>query len=324
MQLALADFVQTDSKINTKAAVNHEPVMRAAGEKMIELKDRLAEFNAWWPDYVLDAKLWPLPVPQKDTADSAPWLPSLDSFSFPELDTADSINLAEFALGNFKRQPGDAALNIRRYPGVVILKEKVRFEMIALLEHINQEKTNLKHLLSDIPKRTLSKLLNRHFPGEHILAAYRHVHYTDQDVQRIQFAWQGRSPKTRIIERDALVSYLKERLAELKTHGTEQLIYQRENELQHVLSLPNADTIVERRPAAPTPKTLVYHEFSVNMPGVPDITNQAPLPFFLAQDRLPDISPLPQWSIEQYSPRGRKEKDYQPLIERLRLFSRRN
>lgn len=302
--------------------ITHAGTIYSAKKKMAEIKAALNQFNEWWPTQANDAEVWPLPVPKRKSIENVPWLPSLETITFDRATGEEAITLAMHALINFHRYPEDPALNIRRWPGYVLLCEDARVLMIEHIKAINHLKSELQEILSVIPNGSISLVLKKTFPGEHILAAYRHIHFADLDVRSLAFTWQGKSPKNKIIDRDQLISQLQDELSMATSDGNLSDAAIREKEITAIESLPPGEKLIERKTFAPSPRLMAFYHFSNKPSGTADEMSHAPLPFFMAQSVKPEIVPLSFWSINdnKNDGSGKKQQSYQLFLPRLNLY----
>jgi hypothetical protein len=309
-------------KIQKDEDLKHYATVFAAKQKMETLKSAIYDFNLWWKPKVIEAMIWPIPVAVKPTAENVPWMPALEYIEFETVTGEEAIALAAQALINFYRYPEDPALNIRRWAGFVLIAENFREDMLLAIENINTLKTELMMILSVIPDGSRPIVLKKTFPREHILAAYRHIHAASKQVRTLAFTWQGKVPKNTPISKEKIIEQLliEQQTAIDNEDNTTKTI--REKEIALITSLADDSKLIERKSYAPSPRLLGFYCDSQQKTGVADIMNQAPLPFFMAQDKMPEIKPLNNWSIEQEKPKsGKQSLDYYPILPRLRIFT---
>jgi hypothetical protein len=306
--------------IDTLLTYHQSPIF-AAKQIMNELRAEIKDFNAWWVPLAIDCRVYPLPVPAKETDTNMPWLPSLDEIRFDTINGVDALNIAESALINFHRHPQDPALNIRRWPGYVRLPASSRLRMVEYLTKINQLKDALKDALSVIPDGSRPVVLKKTFPGEHILAAYRHIHFADFNVEHLSYTWVGKTAKNTIVDKTDLLEKLRSdksiRIEDQDLVGAEMI----DKEINKVLSIDALD-LVKRKRHAPSPQLAV---FSTNKTENSkwDMLMQAPLPFFIAQDEAMFVRDLPSWSSKDTN-NGLRSAQYDPVVMRHHVFSRRS
>ncbi len=302
--------------------LKHYATLFAAKQKMAAIKEHIRAFNVWWQPKVLEAKVWPLPVAAKPSAENVPWMPALEHIEFETLTGQKAIEETALALINFYRYPEDPALNIRRWAGFVLLGAQFRAEMLHYIEQINILKTELMDILSVIPDGSRPVVLKKTFPGEHILAAYRHIHTATQDVRTLAFTWQGKVPKNNPILKQKLIEQLLQEQQTAIDHEDATTASIRAKEIELISSLSDNIRLIERKLYAPSPRLLAFYCNSQQKTGVADVMNQAPLPFFMAQDVQPEIKPLNPWSIDQEKPKsGKQSLSYDVLLPRLRVFT---
>lgn len=298
--------------------MHHAPIYHAT-QTMERLRLAIRAFNVWWLPLAVDARVYPLPVAAKATDANMPWLPALEDITFETLNGGDAFPVASNALINFHRYPQDPALNIRRWPGFVVLPASVRALMIEYLTGINALKSELQETLSVIPSSSRTLVIRKTFPGEHILAAYRHIHFADEDVAHLSFTWLGKSPKNEAVDKKALL----QRLAEDRAISVEMGDFSRaaiiDIDMARIKSVAE-DLLVERLLHAPAPRLATF------LSGQEDNTKyhalmQAPLPFFMAQSTRPFVRDLPSWSASEVKSRAGANR-YIAVVERLGIFRR--
>lgn len=295
----------------------HLPTIYAAKKIMKQLKQALAEFNAWWPEQVTNAVVFPLPVSENTQPNYVPWLPALTDITFDTQIGEEAITTTRYALSNFSRHPDDPALNIRRYPGVITLPSAQADGLMAHIAHINHLKNELIQVLSVIPDGSRASVLPKAFPGEHILLAYRNIHgYVNNDVRRLAFGWQGKFPKNIAITREAI----KEKLMQERQHhedtGNVGALLFCDQDLEKLEQLAGEAQLVERKLFAPSPRLRVLGA----QKDKPALVIQAALPLFMAQDKQPLMKPLEAYHLEAQQQKNLKKNEYVPFIERHRIF----
>jgi hypothetical protein len=306
---------------NTQSLAHHAPLF-AAKQKMEQIKTSIRAFNHWWPDYVISSKVWPLPVAEKSGHGNVSWLPALDQIDFETIEHPAAVDAIKDALINFHRFPNDPALNIRRWPGYVVLRAAVADEMRQRLSEINLQKDELQQILSVIPDGTRPIALRKTFPGEHILAAYRHIHCAQQSCDALTFTWQGKLPKNKPIERDKLIQMLRDEIKDCFVDSDLSGAAQREKEIGILNELSSSIKLVERKLFAPSPRYVAFYDRPLKAGGKGDEMGHAPLPYFMAQDTIPNLIDLPMWSNTGNSTsNGRKSLDYAVILPRIRIYA---
>jgi hypothetical protein len=218
---------------------------------------------------------------------------------------------------NFSRHPKDPALNIRRFPGYVLFPSSQAETLKQQLEAINLLKNELIQVLSVIPDGSRMNVLPKAFPGEHILLAYRNIHYyIGNDIRRLAFGWQGKFPKNIPITRQKIA----ERLAQERHYHAEKgndlgVQFCERDEVRLQALLPETE-LVERKLFAPSPRLRVLG----SQTDKPSLVIQAALPLFVAQDELPIVKPLTDYHLEEQQQKALKKNSYLPFIERHRIF----
>lgn len=298
--------------------MHHAPIYHAK-QIMDRLRLAIRLFNDWWLPLAVDGRVYLLPVAAKTSDANMPWLPALEDITFDTLHGGDAYSVVANALINFHRHPQDPALNIRRWPGFVVLPESVRLTMIEHISAINALKSELQTTLSVIPSSSRTLVIRKTFPGEHILAAYRHIHYADYDVAHLSFTWLGKSPKNEAVDKSQLLQRLAEdRVISVETGdlGWAAMI---ENDILRVHAVPEA-LLVERRLHAPAPRLATFMDGQVDNSKYHELI-QAPLPFFMAQSGRPFVRDLQPWSANEVKSQAGANR-YVAVVERLGVFRR--
>jgi hypothetical protein len=298
--------------------MHHAPIYHAT-QTMDRLRLAIRAFNEWWLPLAVGGRVYPLPVAAKTSDANMPWLPALEDITFDTLHGGDAYPVIANSLINFYRYPQDPALNIRRWPGFVVLPVSARALMIEHLTGINALKSELQETLSVIPSSSRTLVVRKTFPGEHILAAYRHIHYAEEDVAHLSFTWLGKSPKNEAVDKSQLLQRLAEDRAisvETGDLGWAAII---DNDIMRVHSVPEA-LLVERRMHAPAPRLATFMDGQVDNSKYHALM-QAPLPFFMAQHATPFVRDLPSWSASEVKSRAGANR-YAAVIERLGIFKK--
>lgn len=293
----------------------HHGVVYQAKQHMEHLHLLLAQFNQFWVPLAQSAIIYPLPVAQKDSPLNVPWLPSLDQIEFETLNGQSAIDVATHAVSNFKRYPEDAALNIRRWPGFVRLPKTAHLELTEKLNLINQTKNALKTVIGALPDGSRPLVLKKTFPGEHILAAYRHIHHSPQDVDTLSFTWVGKTAKNTPIDKTEVINRLEVERDKLDADDISAIArINQEIDLVH----NTHQSLIERKRHAPSPQLAVFFSNSASKKQW-DMLVPLSLPFFIAQDHEPDFNGLPFWNNEE-TKKGSRSVKYQAIIERAGIF----
>lgn len=299
----------------------HLPTVYSAKKCMKQLKEALAEFNAWWPNWVTMAQVSPLPVTENTLPEYVPWLPALTDITFDTQVGDSAIETTRQALINFSRHPSDPALNIRRFPGVVFFPSAQAESLMQYLDRINALKNELIKILSVIPDGSRASVLPKAFPGEHILLAYRNIHgYAGNDIRRLAFGWQGKFPKNIPISRQEI----RDKLVQERQHHGEQGntlgVQFCDQDLLTLQDLSEDIELVERKLFAPSPRLRVLGA----QKDKPVLVIQAALPLFIAQDALPIIKSLDSYHLEDQQKKLLKKTEYLPFVARHRVFIKRS
>jgi hypothetical protein len=305
-----------------ESSLAHYAPLYAAKQKMAEIKAAINDFNHWWQPHVTTSRVWALPVAEKKGHYNVSWMPALDQIAFETSYHPQSVDVIATALINFHRYPNDPALNIRRWPGYVVLPAVFGTEMRQRLSEINHDKDELKEIISVIPDGSRPLALRKTFPGEHILAAYRHIHCAQQACAALTFTWQGKNPKNTAITRERLVATLENELKECARNGELTAATQREQEITILSELADDARLVQRTQFAPSPRLIAFYQTPTKSDSTGDEMAHAPLPYFMAQDEIPKIIPLPQWENTGITANsGRKALSYELILPRIRIFS---
>lgn len=295
--------------------IHHQGIVYSAKKTMQALREQLHAFNQFWPPIAQQAIIYPLPVPQKPSPINVPWLPALDQITFDTLSSQQAIDVATHAIASFTRHPEDPALNIRRWPGFIRLPFSAINELSSHLNTINATKDELKTIISELPDGSRPLVLKKTFPGEHILAAYRHVHFSPQTVKTLSFTWVGKTAKNTPIDKAEVIARLEVERDKLEPDDMVGLA-RIERELCAVIDTKAA--LIERKQHAPSPQLAVFFDDG-KFKKQWDMLVPLSLPFFIAQDHEPDFNGLPFWSNEE-TKKGSRSGKYQAVIERAGIF----
>lgn len=273
------------------------------------LVQEISSLNERWPDFVLNAEAWALPILQEQETPK-----SIE----PVHHTADeAILLARKALAQFDRHPTQHPATVMRLPGWILLSE----DLVTHFEQVNQMKDDLKSLVQQKPPGSRAALTRELFPGISMLQAYRHIFAYRNCPRQIIFSWAGHTTSSEeTTVRDVMEIIEESRLLPPSHLDIDEWNGVIDNELRILATWSDSTPLLYRKPIAPHPRAMLYFSDSSRH----DAMVHANLPIFLtcAPGNKPTVKGL---GVFDYDKRSAKRKDSQQLvavIERLGLYAR--
>lgn len=218
------------------------------------LRQAVATFNQEWPDMVVKATAWQLPllVEQKTP----------DTILVERLDGEDAVIASKAALLDFERDLGQAPGTVSRLPGLIVLSQGVLDEV----KQINALKDNLKQVIEQTRlemnqapaarPRIMRRALGEHFNTNQLL---RHIQAFDGSPRLVVFTWAGHTGGS---EHKA-VGQIRELLkmqAEARSERENISIESTPEgmELRSLSQMSDDETLVKRKLVAPHPRAMFY------------------------------------------------------------------
>lgn len=171
-------------------------------ELMRELCSMVDSLNASWPDRLIEAVVFRIPVyPDGQVPDRVE----------PErIDGQEAVDLCKKALRAFSRPRDQHPGSVMRLPGYVLLDR-------LLLDDIDSVNAKKKHLQDTIKKhvpdpRARNAYCRKHFPGRVMLQVYRQIPTARSPLDSVSFTWSPGVQATRKLTQPEAIALLSRRL----------------------------------------------------------------------------------------------------------------
>jgi hypothetical protein len=219
---------------------------------------KLKAFNQIWPEWVVTAQVWQLPLLAQQKA--------LDLIEVRALQGAEAINATMQAMTTFERMPGQAPGTVMRLPGYIALDRSV----LPWIKEINQLKDELMmaieqtrvelNLATTARSKILRQALGTQFSMKQLA---RHTQAFDICPRLIVFTWAGHTTGG---ERIAVgkVRELLGKTAEQQSAKDSIPIDQTlaGAELRRIVNLSDQASLIKYKKVAPHPRAMVYFSAS--------------------------------------------------------------
>lgn len=280
-----------------------------------QLEEQLRMFNLAWPNYVLEAQCWEVPMYDVEQP------PNYLSLNYSQGDEA--IERIRTALTRFDWLPNQAPVQVYRLPGFVHLSQDV----IPVLNEINTLKSQIYELMQTIPPGSRARLRKTAFgAGVSILQIYRHIFSEASTPRRLVFSWIGNS----FSSEKRTVTQVRERLLESEMHpptnySKEEWFNVIDIERKKLNNPPPGGKIMLRKPQAPHPRMLIFRHADYRedntVSSLADENHHANLPLFIVSSgESMQLNPLEDFERNNdYTPR-KKTTIAKPLAEGLNLY----
>ncbi len=225
------------------------------------------------------------------------------------------------ALNGFRQwfiQPNCSAKASFRLPGYLVLPASTQPELRALIERINNLKSQFKAQVQEAGSRDQKfALVHDTLPGLITLQVYRHLVLLPHAVSRLGFTWANKQIIQKI-DKDALVQQLTDaRLSPPPLTDPQTWLQCVDREIYDVKRLPANVELRLRRPVKTHPMVNVRWQEELT-PRQQQV--KAHLPLLLCQDELPAITPLGNYPPEKVRKRRAAAITDEPLIPRLHIY----
>lgn len=225
------------------------------------------------------------------------------------------------ALAGFRQwfiQPNCSAKASFRLPGYLVLPAASKPELHAMVERINDLKTQFKTQVLEAGSRDQKfALVHNTLPGIITLQVYRHLVLLPHAVSRLGFTWANKQIIQKV-DRDTLIQQLNEtRLSPPALTDPQTWLQCVDREIYDIKRLPLGIELRLRRPVKTHPMANVRWREEIT-PRQQQV--KAHLPLLLCQDELPAITPLGHYPPEKIRKRRAASITDEPLIPRLHIY----
>lgn len=211
------------------------------------------------------------------------------------------------------KKPGFSSRVLKRHPGLIVLKNVNKDNLIARIQQINKAKASFKECILSIDNNDARfEAVHNAVPNLITLAAYRKVHFEHESPFSVRFTWMHKHATKTLTKKMALdmldksAGYSNPRM--IDQQSWQSLVAQ---EQLRVASLSDKEKLRIRRPTRVSPQVNVRYT-AQNRYHV-----SAALPFILINPE-PDVKlgTLPNYVKPDSHPRKR---EYDFLVDRLYL-----
>lgn len=277
------------------------------------LVSKIEAFSRVWPDLVVRAKVWQLPLL---TEQKAP-----DRIEVKALEGRAAIDATLYAMRAFEREPGQAPGTVMRLPGYFALRESV----LGWVREINQLKDQLLAAIEQTrlelnwAPATRSKILRQALGHQFSMKQLaRHSQAFDICPRLLVFTWAGHTTGGERI----VVGNLREQLSKAAEQqsakeGIAQAQTQAGAELRRIVNLSDQATLIKHKKVAPHPRAMVY--FSGNSRYDAMIHSNLPM-FVLAADEPTTVHELRDFDRHARQAERPDKKSRIAVIPRLNLY----
>lgn len=223
-----------------------------------QLVSRLHAFNQMWPEWVVSAQVWQLPLLAEQKAP--------DLIEAHPLEGAAAIEATVRAMTQFERVPGQAPGTVMRLPGYFALNRSV----LPWVQEINQlkdvlmgaiERTRIKlNLAPTARSKILRQALGAQFSMKQLA---RHTQVFDICPRLIVFTWAGHTTggeRVAVGKVRELLSKAAEQQSAKESIDIGQTLAGAE--LRRIVNLADQASLIKYKKVAPHPRAMVYFSAS--------------------------------------------------------------
>ncbi len=296
----------------------------ALQQQLEEIRGMLRRFNEVWPDHVIHAEAYPLPMLTAASGETGLEVVKLPTIVPEHIEGEDAVSMLRSAIAQLHFLPGQHPGTVVRWPGVVFVDRDFGQE----IGRINAAKDALEAAFTAaVPPPSRAKIRARIFPGLSMLQTYRHIHYWDRPLGRISFGWAGRTTSSVRITRPEAEARLRQLLHQCP-EGVDPEEWQMWilRDIEDLGKKVSANQVLRiRKPIAPHPRVALFEPGKTR----PATTFHANLPLFIyleggSSDTLPDVTPLLSYLRAEHMQPSRRRSDAQTqhlIVARLNLFA---
>lgn len=228
--------------IHSEEGTAVEPV-----QLMTELCERIDCFNECWPQYVVNAAAFRIPLYEDGLVPER---------VVPErVEGGEAIELCAQAFRAFSRPKQQHPGSVYRVPGYVVL-DRLLLDEIDTINVLKRDlQSTIKQRYPDARARNVFH--SRVFPGRIMLQVYRQIYTARSPVEAVRFSWSPGTHAVTHLTKGEAIELLQNRL-ELGIDVDDHRVALR-TAIERVSSLGKSTQIIRERPRAPYPvASLVY------------------------------------------------------------------
>jgi len=223
-----------------------------------QLVSKLHDFNQMWPEWVVSAQVWQLPLLAEQKAP--------DLIEAQPLEGAAAIEATVRAMTQFERVPGQAPGTVMRLPGYFALNRSV----LPWVKEINQLKDELMMAIErtrielNLAPTARSKILRQALGTQFSMKQLaRHTQVFDICPRLIVFTWAGHTTggeRVAVGKVRELLSKAAEQQAAKDSIDIGQTLAGAE--LRRIVNLADQASLIKYKKVAPHPRAMVYFSAS--------------------------------------------------------------
>lgn len=223
-----------------------------------DLVTKIHAFNQVWPDWVVSAKVWSLPLLAKQKAP--------DLIEAHALEGSAAVEATMRAMTQFERMPGQAPGTVMRLPGYLALNRSV----LPWVKEINQLKDELMMAIErtrielNLAPAARSKILRQALGAQFSMKQLaRHTQVFDICPRLIVFTWAGHTTggeRIAVGKVRELLSKAAEQQSAKESIDIGQTLAGAE--LRRIVNLSDQASLIKYKKVAPHPRAMVYFSAS--------------------------------------------------------------
>ena len=278
-----------------------------------QLVSKLHVFNQMWPEWVVSAQVWQLPLLAEQKAP--------DLIEAQPLEGAAAIEATVRAMTQFERVPGQAPGTVMRLPGYFALNRSV----LPWVQEINQLKDELMGAIEqtrielNLAATARSKILRQALGAQFSMKQLaRHTQVFDICPRLIVFTWAGHTTGGERVAvgkvRDLLSKAAEQQSAKESIDIGQTLAGA---ELRRIVNLADQASLIKYKKVAPHPRAMVYFSASSRYDAM--IHNNLPM-FVLAGEEPTTVHELRHFDRHARQAERPDKKSRIEVIPRMNLY----
>lgn len=279
----------------------------------MQLVGKLKAFNQMWPEWVVDAQVWQLPLLAGQKAPDLIEVHPLEGFA--------AIEATMRAMTQFELMPGQAPGTVMRLPGYFVLNRSV----LPWVKEINQLKDELMKVIEqtrielNLAPTARSKILRRALGVQFSMKQLaRHTQAFDICPRLIVFTWAGHTMGGERIAVGKVRELLSKAAEQQST--TDNIDIGRTlaaAELRRIVNLADQASLIKYKKVAPHPRAMVYFSTSSRYDAM--IHSNLPM-FVLAGEEPTTVHELRHFDRHARQAERPDKKSRIEVIPRMNLY----
>ncbi|WP_426116459.1 DNA replication terminus site-binding protein [Pseudomonas sp. DSP3-2-2] len=278
-----------------------------------QLVSKLSAFNQLWPEWVVSAQVWQLPLLAEQKAP--------DLIEVHPLEGAAAIEATVRAMTQFERAPGQAPGTVMRLPGYFALNRSV----LPWIQEINQLKDELMGAIEqtrielNLAPTARSKILRQALGVQFSMKQLaRHTQVFDICPRLIVFTWAGHTTggeRIAVGKVRELLSKAAEQQSARESIDIGQTLAGAE--LRRIVNLADQASLIKYKKVAPHPRAMVYFSASSRYDAM--IHSNLPM-FVLAGEEPTTVHELRHFDRHARQAERPDKKSRIEVIPRMNLY----